>query len=497
MAWPLPKTFERVMHGLRAPQSPLPQQPFRLVTPMARAALLLGAAGGFVLASVLSLTLALHARLGPWWAALAQAHGRLQVFGWVGLFIFSVAFHFLPRLRGAGLRWPRLAPWVLGALASGLLLRAVSQPLLTIWPGARLWQAALILSGALEALGIGLALTVLAGTFTQPGAPPLRKRPALWGVLPFLGCVGAGLALAALVNLLNVVQAARGVGIVSAAADDISVTLGLFGFLVPMALAMSARALPLYAGLESIPQRILWPTAFVYAAGLALALIGMLGEPDGPWANAGLARVGGLGLVVIGLTLVCFIAYLGRMMGARGRLPGRVRDLAPQPEQRARNYTRHVSAERAKFGPYVALIGSAYAWAFLAGLLLTVDGVALALGALPLVSLDAARHSIAVGFIALLLAGVSVRMIPGFSGGSIASPRLVEALLWLGNGAALLRVGSLLALPALATLGSGGTGFDNLLFGVSGLVGLTFAITLAITLWPALPMKPAAAPDAG
>jgi hypothetical protein len=292
------------------------------------------------------------------------------------------------------------------------------------------------------------------------------------------------------------------VGIVSAATDDISVTLGLLGFLVPMALAMSARALPLYAGLESIPQRILWPTAYVYAAGLALALLGMLGETGGPWQSAGFARVEGLGLAVIGLTLVIFIGYLGRLMGARGRLPARVRDLAPQPEQAARNYTRHVSAERAKFGPYVALIGSAYAWAFVAGLLFAIDGVALLLGALPPITLDAARHSIAVGFIALLLAGVSVRMIPGFSGGSIKAPRLVEALLWLGNGAALLRVGSLVALPALAVFGSGGLDLDNLLFGLSGPLGLTFAIILAVTLWPALPLRPATTsantpPDAG
>lgn len=133
----------------------------------------------------------------------------------------------------------------------------------------------------------------------------------------------------------------------------------------------------------------------------------------------------------------------------------------------------------------------------MAGLLFTIDGVALALAATPPITLDAARHSVAVGFIALLLAGVSVRMIPGFSGGSIKAPQLVSALLWLGNGAALLRVGSLVALPALAALGSGGAEFDTLLFGLSGPLGLTFAIVLAITLWPALPLAPAAARDAG
>lgn len=496
MAWLSSLVAPRSPRGSHDADPPS-QQPFTLVAPLARAALLLGVAGGFALASVLSLTLALRAPLGPWWPALAQAHGRLQVMGWVGLFVLSVAFHFLPRLRGAPLRWPWLVPWALGSLVAGLLLRGFSQPLLALAPGFWLWQALLILSGMLEAVGVDVALTILIGTFAQPGAPALRARPALWSIWPFLLCVGTSLGLAALINLVNVIQAAEGVGIVPSAGDDASVTLGLLGFLVPMALAMSARALPLYAGLESISRRILWPTAFAYSAGLALAVVGMLGEPGGLWPGAAVTRVGSVGLALIGLTIIGFVVLLVRLMAARGRLPERVRQLAPSPDQAARTYVRYVSNERARFGPYVALIGSAYAWAFVGGLLLLLDGAALALGQFPPVTLDAPRHSLAVGFIALLLAGVSVRMIPGFSGGSIATPRLVTALLWLGNSAALLRVGSLLAQPALAALGSGGATLDSLLFGLSGPVGLTFAVCLAITLWPALPLKPRAATSAG
>ena len=496
MAWSLPLVVRRWLPDPND-ASPPRQQPFTLVAPLARAALLLGAAGGFALATVLSLSLAFQAPLGPWWAALAQAHGRLQLFGWVGLFVLSVAFHFLPRLRGAPLRWPWLVSWVLVAQVVGLALRGLSQPLLALMPNAWLWQALLVLSGALEVVGLGLALTIFIGTFAQRGAPALRARPALWSVWPFLLCVGASLGLATLINLVNVIQAASGGGIVPPAGDDVSVTLGLLGFLVPMALAMSARALPLYAGLESISRRILWPAAFVYSAGLALALVGMLGESGGLWAGADFARVEGLGFALIGLTLIGFVALLGRLMSARGRLPERVRQLAPKPEQATGAYVRHISNERARFGPYVALIGSAYGWAFVAGLLLALDGVAQALGQVAPITLDAPRHSLAVGFIALLLAGVSVRMIPGFSGGSIASARLVTALLWLGNGAALLRVGSLLAQPALAAWGSAGVRLDSLLFGLSGPVGLTFAICLAITLWPALPLMPRALESEG
>jgi uncharacterized protein involved in response to NO len=99
---------------------------------------------------------------------------------------------------------------------------------------------------------------------------------------------------------------------------------------------------------------------------------------------------------------------------------------------------------------------------------------------------DAARHSLAVGFIALLICGVAPRMLPGFSGGRIRSARLVTATLWLGNGAALLRVGPLLAAPVLAALGPAGVAAGALAFGLSGPTGLALAIILAVNLWPAL-----------
>ena len=84
-------------------------------------------------------------------------------------------------------------------------------------------------------------------------------------------------------------------------------------------------------------------------------------------------------------------------------------------------------------------------------------------------------------------------MVPGFSGGHILTAKLVTATLWLGNGAALLRVGSLLVAPLLDGLGSAGSFLDALLFGLSGPLGLALAICLAVNLWPALFPKKVAA----
>src|SRR5712691_13059506 len=119
------------------------QEPFTRVAPLLGAALLLGAGGGFALATVLTLTQMLQVSLGPWWSATAQAHGHLQLYGWAGLFVLGVALHFLPRLRGTPLAAPGLVPWILGTQVIGLLCRATSQPLF-VATGAGIWGVLLV-----------------------------------------------------------------------------------------------------------------------------------------------------------------------------------------------------------------------------------------------------------------------------------------------------------------------------------------------------------------
>lgn len=460
------------------------QEAFATVAPLLRAALLIGACGGFVLAAILTTTRLLNIASGLWWEAVVQAHGHLQLYGWAGLFVLGVAFHFLPRLRGAGLASPRLVPWLLGALAASIILRATCQPLIAV-AGDVPWRAGLLLSGLLEAAALALALTMLLVTARR--GPALASRPAAWSILPFLVGAFTALGLAAVINLVNTALAAASpTGLVPPQGDALNVTLGLFGFLVPMALAMSARALPLYAGLDAFPKKLLWPLAFVYFAGVALAGAGTLATQD---------QMTGAGLLLMGGVLCVFVGAFLRLMRRRSRIPARIAKLAPQPEALASSYRSKVTTERGSYGPFVALVASAYLWAVLGGVLLLLDGVALALGAPLPAPLDAARHSLALGFIALLICGVAPRMLPGFSGGHIRSAALVRATLWLGNGAALLRVGSLLVAPALAAFGSGGIALDTALFGISGPVGLALAICLAVNLWPALRSpRPADAP---
>jgi uncharacterized protein involved in response to NO len=456
------------------------QEPFSRVAPLLEAALLLGAGGGFVLATVLTLTSALDVPLGPWWAALAQAHGHLQLYGWAGLFVLGVAFHFLPRLRGTPLIAPWLVPWILGLQVAGLLLRALSQPLVTTTQAAT-WRVLLLTSGVLECVAL-LGAVLLLGLTARRG-PPLATRPAFGSVLPFMATACCALGVAGIVNLVNGVQAATTAGVVPYAGDDLNVILGLFGFLVPMALAMSVRSLPMYAGLETFPGRVLWPLAGAYLLGLVLICVGTGSDPGlAGWPG----KLAGLGMFLIGGVILAFVGIFLRLMRARGRLPQRVARLAPSPAAAARSYTAQVVKERSGYGPFVAVVASAYLWAVLGGVLLIGDGLALLFDTPPPFALDAIRHSFAIGFIALMICGVAPRMLPGFSGGTIVSPALVHATLWLGNSAAALRVGSLLLSPLLARFTGIGQTLDAAAFGLSGPVGLALAVCLAVNLWPAL-----------
>ncbi len=148
-------------------------------------------------------------------------------------------------------------------------------------------------------------------------------------------------------------------------------------------------------------------------------------------------------------------------------------------QQIERNRQRR-QEERSRYGPYVALIGSVYLWGSLGALLLTIDAIASFLPGLSLlpVSVDAIRHSFAVGFITLLICGISVRLVPGLSSKAIRSPMLVTATLLLGNLATLLRVGSLLLTPVLPG--------SEIFFALSGPIGLALILCLTVNLWPAL-----------
>lgn len=457
------------------------QEPFWRVASVVKAALLMGACGGFVLATILTLSLAFSVPSGSWWEAVVQTHGHLQLYGWAGLFVLGVALHFFPRLCGEPLAGARFLPWLLGTACVSLILRAISQPAVAVMK-APAWQVALIGSGLLEVIAIAGFLSLL-GLTARHGPSP-KTRPAYLNVLPFFVGAFSSLGIASLVNLSNVVQAAQGGGVALPGGDGLNVLLLLFGFLVPIALAMSARSLPLYAGLDGFPRQLLWPLAGAYFTGLVIMSVGASVEQPSLWAKS----VNGLGMLLTGDVLLLFVGLFLRLMSRRGRLPQHVARLAPQPEQMAQSYQRQVKKEQAKYGPFVGLVASAYLWALLGASLLLIDGVGVLTTGNELVAFDVVRHSFALGFITLLICGIAPRLLSSFSGASVISPMLVSATLWLGNAAAVLRIGPALLMPFVS--GSLGGSLSTFLLGLSGPCGLILAFCFMINLWPTVRSSP-------
>jgi hypothetical protein len=173
--------------------------------------------------------------------------------------VVGVALLFLPRLRGTPLAYPDTTPWLLALIGGGLALRVFSQPLLaSAAPGVLLWQCLLAGAGLAECVGASGLVVLLCLTLRL--GPSLSRRPAMRAFLPhaLVGLLCFWLALA-----LNATEGIRlllaGQALLSVPEDLTIVHLGLFGFLVPIALGMGARVLPPYLGLRTLPAWALWP----------------------------------------------------------------------------------------------------------------------------------------------------------------------------------------------------------------------------------------------
>lgn len=424
---------------------------------------------GFGLGMALFLHLAAGRPTGLWWVAAAQAHGHVQLFGWGGMFALGIGLYFLPRLRGCpspNSTVVRAAALVLGV---GLALRALAQPLVAaLEPGGlhTLAGAGLALSGLLELGGAGLAVGGLVAAARQ--GPPLASRTGLVAVLPFALAFFLSLLAALALNANALLTDAWQSGLVPGVADWIVVYLGLVGMLVPISAAISARTFPLYLRLRVPPRGELLAVFGLYLAGALLRAGSVLELP------AALQLVPALGALLLGLAFLGLILILDVPLRRSRRVP-LGQEGPPLPEYRAAEW----------------LILPSYGWLGVAGLLLLLEGLS-GWGLVPRPPLDAERHALGAGLVTLLILGMAVRLVPGFSGRKLHSVRLVWGTVWLGNAAAILRVVPLFLPSSRLTMA---------LLGLAGLCGVAAVACLGWNLWRTVaepsPSQPAGrAPEA-
>ncbi|GIW07480.1 MAG: hypothetical protein KatS3mg060_2285 [Dehalococcoidia bacterium] len=424
--------------------------------PFVAAAVAFALVGGFGLGGALFLAIALGLPLGAWWAAAGHAHGHAQLFGWAGLMVFGVGFHFLPRLRGRPLAHPEHARTVLALMAGGLVLRVITQPWQAQTPHPLL-GAALVLSGLLELAGatVGLGLFAL----TLRGDPPVRSRTGFASVLPLFAAAGGALWHALAANVVAVAALAAGAAGQAVAAGHYATLVGIYGFLVAISVGMGARLFPLHFGTPTPHIGLLRIGLGWLIAGLVLRLGGDL---------AGLTAATALGLASMAAALGAFTIGL-RVFAPRRAVPGE---------------RRPWHADAAQWHGL-----SAFAWLVVDAALLGLGAAAWAWPELGRTALAAEAHVVGAGFVTLLILGEGVNLLPGFARRPLRSGALVWATLALGNLAAALRTGPLL-LPPLFPAGSAAVALA-----ASGLAGLLavglFALNLGGPRRPARSRPPA------
>ena len=439
--------------------------------PFVYAALAIALTAGFGYATIDVAALAFGLPLGARWIALVQAHGHAQLFGWAGLFVIGVGLFFLPRLRGTTLARIELAPWTLACLVVGIVLRAISQPIMPLSSlYAALGRFGTMLSGATELVGVALFITMIVSSFRR--ARPLSPDAPIKPVRPFLALAMVSLFISTILNaILSSYSALSDLSVFPSSFDDVLTHLMIYGFIIPMAMALSVRNLPLFMRLASPPKRGLVPLFILYVIGLACRLIGQL--EHGFWLP--------LGEIIENATLLVFIWQLDVIF--RRKTPWTAsRTQPPANYIETRPPTRKHYPDHEEFGRFELLVISAYSWLAFACIIAIVDGAFSILGNLTLFNPDIERHAVTVGFITLLIFGMAVRMLPGFSGKSrVASTRLVMATFWLGNLTALLRVVPLFA-PDVDGM--------NIALGLSGAIGWLAVACLAINLHRTFKSKP-------
>jgi uncharacterized protein involved in response to NO len=198
--------------------------------------------------------------------------------------------------------------------------------------------------------------------------------------------------------------------LIPARLNSLTLDLMFYGFLIPIALAMSARTFPLY--LQTIPPGIPRLTAALalLASGLVVRELGLLISSDG---------VRGAGQVLLAGAL----GYASLTLGVFGK-----RRPLPRRETRLRN------------DPLQCTAISAYVWLLMAAVLLISDSVRVLLLNRPGLTRDLEQHLLGLGFVTLLIFGVGGHLLPGFARRRLRSLGVAWAVFALGNLSVMLRV---------------------------------------------------------
>lgn len=277
----------------RAPTVVLPARPWMFAIWMAAASMIAVVAG-----LVLGILAATEASIGgSRWTPSVQAHGRLQVFGFVATFVVALAFEFLVRLNGRPAFSARIRLAVPALLGAGALVLAAGQ----VWHDT---IGALAYAGGAIFLCGAMSFAVL--TWRIPLSRPVRIDPQPL----FMRAAAAWLAVAGALALWGVAEAESGVVPLDISAATVEVFLR--GFVTFVIIGVGLRAFAGHLNLEpptATQQLVVY--GFLNASVVAWLVASGIGALS---ALTWLERIADAAFAV---GLVAFVAWFGILAGLR------------------------------------------------------------------------------------------------------------------------------------------------------------------------------------
>jgi hypothetical protein len=336
--------------------------------------------------------------------AITWAHAHAQVAGWVTFFVMGFAYQAIPRFKFTALWRPRLAVWSLPVMATALTLRTLAD----IWVSNPFWRVIGRVAGAAELAVIIVFACVIARTIWQSTQPSEPYEKFLFAALTWMvAAFGFDLWIFTESGTITGYKSwVQFIGLWDAPWRDAQ----LLGFAGGMILGVSQRFLPFIYGFREIPARTSRLVFYLWNLSVALniAAYSMLIRTRRPlWGIA-------LELSIFGL-----LAAVGALV-----------------------YGFRLFSVRVETDRSLPFLRAAFGWAL----------VALALFALLPVYTAARhvvfshayfggyRHAFTVGFISMMIVGVSSKIVPVLGGLDQRQVRSLRLAFWLLNIGNAMRV---------------------------------------------------------
>ena len=376
---------------------PIPAVSARIFVPFFIGSLVLTLTWGATLGMINLARLTADWGLGPLPRPSVWAHGYVQVFGFMALFIMGVACHVLPRFVGGTLQSARLVPWSFWLQLAGVVAIAcgffhdgpATRPLWIVGSTSLLVASAMFCTVALRTLRAGV---------------PARD--------PFRPWIAAGAWWLVIASALAMTAAVSG----DVMWHRMLWTAALSGFISSWIFGVGRRILPIFLGCRPRWARLEPGVFILYQVGAAAWVVAAWPYAD----SAALNVVGAAGAALLIASVAAYTGCLGLFAQIGPILGCAVR--SPQ-----HGWQKYVFA--------------AWTWLF-AGLALGPGSTlvrAFTGGPESVLIFDFARHALAFGFAGQMVLGVASRVVPNFTGKPLWSPHARDAAFYLLNASMAVR----------------------------------------------------------